>query len=825
MGLRVPISWLNDYVKTSETAALAERLTLAGLEIETIEALGQHWHERLVVGEILTVVPHPQAERLSLVSLNCGTGATLEVVCGAANIRAYENQPLPPSLKVPLALPGSVLVDAHGGENFTVNATTIRGVASQGVLCSEKELGLSENHEGVMLLPAEAETGGSLKAILGDEILHFDIKGGFSHLLSIYGIAREAAALTGERLHREVMEGLEPPPNKKMPHPPFVKLEIAARQYCSRYSALLIEGVTVRPSPFWMQQRLLRAGMRPINNIVDITNYVMLEMGQPLHAFDYDLLKERQNHGTPTICVRCAHAGETMQTLDGVERLLDEQMMLITDSQGPIAIAGVMGGLSTEVSEATTNILLEAANFEFLNNRRTAQLLKLHTEASERFGKRLDPEWTLATALRAAQLMVEQGGGRLHDICGDLYAEKQKPITLDLKPQYVQRLLGIEISPQQIMEILETLEFQVAPGDPLQVTVPSHRMDVTLPADLVEEIARIYGYNHMAGTLMKDEMPPFQPNAQQTGTEKIRDLLVSIGLDEIITYSIVDLKGEAAVCLEESIDPTHYIGLKNPLSAERTHMRRSLLPGLLKTAQKNLRSQERVAIFEIGNLYHPKTGALLPEESPRLTLLMTGARTLASWENSTAPAFLDFYDIKGVMAALLQGLHVKEPLWQKQAGAAFHPGRCAEILMEGHCVGQVGELHPKIRQRFDLPEQPVCLADLDLQSLLAGWNQEYAMQEVSIYEPIYEDFAFVVDESVPAGEVAALILETGHPLLEKLQLFDVFRGERVGANKKSLAYALTYQSYDRTLTDADIKPIREKIIQQLKHKLDAELRV
>lgn len=826
MGLRVPISWLNDYVKTSNTETLAERLTLAGLEIEMVEVLGQHWEETLVAGEILAVAPHPNADRLSLVSVNAGTGTPLDVVCGAENIRAYENQSLPAPLKVPLALPGAVLMEAHGdeGQSFKVKGTKIRGVASQGVLCSEKELGLSEEHEGVMLLPQEAPAGSSLKALLGDEILHFDIKGGFSHLLSIYGIAREAAALTGAPLQREVMAGLEPSTEKTSPHPPFVKLEIEARRYCSRYSALLIEGVKVAPSPFWMQQRLLRAGMRPINNIVDITNYVMLEMGQPLHAFDYDLLRQRQNGEPPTLCVRCAHPGETMKTLDGVERNLDEQMMLITDGQGAIAIAGVMGGMETEVSESTTRILLEAANFEFLNNRRTAQLLKLPTEASERFGKRLDPEWTLATALRAAQLMAEHAGGTLHEVYGDLYVEKQKAISIDLKPQYVHRLLGIELSPQEIIQILEKLEFQVTPGDPLQVKVPSHRMDVTLAADLVEEIARIYGYNKMAGTLMKDEMPPFHPNAQQAGTETIRDLLVRIGLDEIITYSIVDLKGEAAVRLNESIDPAHYIGLKNPLSADRTHMRRSLLPGLLKTAQKNLRSQERVAIFEIGSLYRPKAGQLLPEEPQRLTLLMTGARTLASWKNNPAPESMDFYDIKGVVQSLLAGLHVQDIQWRKQSGEAFHPGRCAEVWVNGHAVGLVGELHPKIRQRFDLPEQSICLADLDLQGLLACWNQEYSMQELSIYEPIYEDFAFVVEESVAAGEVASLILESGHPLLEKIELFDVFRGERVGVHKKSLAYALTYQSHDRTLTDQDIKPIREKIIGQLKEKLNAELR-
>lgn len=828
MDLKVPISWLNDYVTTSDTEAVAERLTLAGLEIERVETIGQQWEkERVLVGEILAVRPHPNADRLSLVTVNYGQTATIEVVCGAPNIRAYENQVLSTPLKIPLALPGAIVVEAHGDDtkNFKVKASKIRGVPSAGVLCSEKELGLSEDHEGVMILPKDTTVGVALKELLGDEILHFDIKGGFSHLLAIYGIARETAALTERPLNRKILQGLQHPVAQIEAQPPFVKLAIEAPQYCSRYSALLIEGVAIAPSPFWMQQRLLRAGMRPLNNIVDITNYVMLEMGQPLHAFDYDLLKERAGGEQPTICVRCAKPGETMKTLDGVARTFDEQILLITDSQGPIGIAGVMGGANTEVSEKTTNILLEAANFEFLNNRRTSQVLKLPTEASERFGKRLDAELTLATAVRAAQLMVAHGGGTLHPIYGDLYVKKQETLSIDLHPQEVHRLLGIELPPEKIMQILEKLEFAVTPGDKLQVTVPSHRMDVTMAADLVEEVARVYGYNAMQGTLMEDEIPHFHPNPQRSGTEKIRDLLVRLGLDEIITYSIIDLKEEAAICLDDAFDPSQYVGLKNPLSAERTHLRRSLLPGALSTAHKNLRFQDRVAIFEVGSLYHPKAGVLLPEEPQHLSLLMTGNRHSASWMNGHKREQIDFYDLKGVVSSLLKGLHIQSVVWEKKSATVFHPGRCAEILVADKSLGFVGELHPQIRQRFALPEQPVCIADLDLQAILACWDQEYVMIELSIYEPIYEDLAFVVDESIAAAEVESLILQTGRPLLEKLKLFDVFRGERVGANKKSLAYALTYQSYDRTLTDQEVAPIREKIIRQLKKELNAELRV
>ena len=418
MGLSVPVSWLNDYVATSDPNALAERLTLAGLEIEMVDTIGAHWEENLfLIAEILEVLPHPNADQLSLVKVNYGPTEQLQVVCGAPNLRRYENKEFPKPLKGALALPGAVLVESHGEEEktFVLKPARIRGVLSEGVLCSEKELGLSDDHEGVILFSEdELPVGASLKTSLGDTIFHFDIKGGFSHLLAMFGIAREVAALTETPLNQDILKKLSLPTvssdrsgrtsqtNEIAEHPSFVKLEIENSDLCGRYSGLLIDGVRVGPSPFWIRQRLLRAGMRPINNIVDITNYVMLEMGQPLHAFDYDLLKERAEGRQPMIRVRRAQSGERMTTLDGVEHEFDDQMLLITDAKGPVAIAGILGGTETEVSSTTKRILLESANFEFLNNRRTCQLLKLRTEASERFGKRLDPELTLKAAVRAA---------------------------------------------------------------------------------------------------------------------------------------------------------------------------------------------------------------------------------------------------------------------------------------------------------------------------------------------------------------------------------------------------------------------------------------
>jgi len=463
MALQTPLSWLQDFVELNQSPDdLAERLTTAGLEVETIEKIGVNWGEFCVVGQIKKIRKHPNADALHLVDVEFGADKPITLVTGAPNIHEMGNSIPEPAPKVALALTGAMLIDAYHEDRTLkkLKPAKIRGIASEGMLCSELELGLSEEHEGILILPDDAPVGTLLQDFLGDTILHFDIKGGFSHLLSMLGVAREIAALTGQKLDKSVMPDLSR--TAVLEQPPFVELEIKDPDICPRYTALLIRNVKIGPSPFWMQQRLLRIGMRPINNIVDITNYVMLELGQPLHAFDYDKLIERTNGETPKIIVRRANKGETLLTLDDVERKLDSEMLMITDSAGLIAIAGVMGGGDSEVTKTTTNVLLESANFEFLNNRRTSQVLKLRTEASERFGKQIDPEGTLEAALRAALLMVENGSGTLEKIAGDLYPRPKETVSLELDPFYVERLLGIKISADQISEILNSLEFKVS---------------------------------------------------------------------------------------------------------------------------------------------------------------------------------------------------------------------------------------------------------------------------------------------------------------------------------------------------------------------------
>ena len=889
--MRVPLSWLKDYVDIPiPIPQLAERLTLAGLEVETVTYIGLPgaelpWEpDKIVVGELRAVHPHPNADRLVLAEVEYGGPAPEVVVTGAPGLLARRGQ-TDLHIKVAFALEGAHLYDGHapGFQVMKLKATKIRGVPSRAMVCSEKELGLSDQHEDIIYLPDDAPVGVPLVDYLGDAVLEFDIKGPFAHLYSVFGVAREVAALLDVPLRNDPRRAAASHPVTITPTPDYIVLEIADPDLCPRYSAVFIGGVRVGPSPFWMQMRLRLAGMRPINNIVDITNYVMLELGQPLHAFDYHRLRPRPGEDRPAIIVRRARPGEQMTTLDGVLRTFDGEMLLITDGGGPVAVAGVMGGLESEITEATTDILLESANFHFLSIRRTARLLGLTSEASQRFGRQVDPELTVPAALRAALLMTELAGGTVAPSVGDLYPGRQVPRTVELDPADVTRILGVEIPPDDIVRILTALEFTVHPTPspttnppttnlPIyQITIPSHRPDVTRPVDLVEEIGRIWGYDRFPPTLLQDELPPQRPNVRLECAERVRDLLVGCGLDEVITYSLVDIADEGRLRPQgPPPDPSRYLRLKNPLSADRAYLRQTLLPSLLRTLRDNLRFQERVAIFEIGAVYLPVDGELLPDEPLRLGIVMTGPREPRSWlpDRQTTP--LGFYDLKGVVEALLAGLGLSgtferparnEPRsaaeWRdadseprsesvcseprsaaewRDAGSeprsaaewriidAFHPGRCAQVSVNGTFLGVMGELHPLVREAFDLPQQIVAALEFDMEALIGLWGAPRRMTPISLHPPVYEDLSVVVDEETPAVRVRDLIAQTGAPLLRSVVLFDVYRGEQIGPGKKSLAYRLTYQADDRTLTDQDVARVREKIIRRLEREIGATIR-
>ncbi|MDY6876252.1 MAG: phenylalanine--tRNA ligase subunit beta [Chloroflexota bacterium] len=833
--MKVPLSWLKEYVDiTVPIPELAERLTLAGLEVETIEYIGLPgaelpWDaEKIVVGELRAVRFHPDADRLVMAEVEYGGPGTEVVVAGPPSLLEMRGQS-DLHLKVAFAMEGARLYDGHakGWRVRKLKRTKIRGVPSRAMVCSEKELGLSDEHADIIYLPDDAPVGMPLVEYLGDAVLEFDIKGPFAHLYSVFGVAREVAALLGVPLRRDVREVLERHPAELTPTPDFLALEITDPDLCPRYSAALIQDVKVGTSPFWMQMRLRRAGMRPINNVVDATNYVMLEVGQPLHAFDYHLLRSRPGDDRPAIIVRRAHPGEQMATLDGELRTFDEEMLLITDGGGPVAVAGVMGGLESEVTEATTDVLLESANFHFLNIRRTSRLLGLTSDASQRFGRRVDMELTVKAAARAAHLMADLGGGAVAPVVGDLYPGRQPQRVIELDPAYVTRILGIEVPTDEIVRTLTSLEFQVtfSSSTHLLITIPSHRPDVTLPVDLAEEVGRIWGYDRFPTTLMRDELPPQRANLRLEGADRVRDLLIGCGLDEVITYSMVDIEDEGNLWPQDSqFDLGNYLRVRNPLSVERAYLRQTLLPSLLSTTRENLRFLDRVSIFEIGAVYLPVEGQTLPDEPQRLGIMTTGSRDARSWMAGQDRTPVDFYDLKGVVEILLTGLGL-QGTFEPGKHPAFHPGRCAQVSVGDDIVGVMGELHPLVRGSFDLPAQPVCALEFDLDRLLAAWGAApWRMASISVHPPVYEDLAVVVDEDVPAVRVRDLIAQTGSALVRSVVLFDVYRGEQVGVGKKSLAYRLTYQADDRTLTDREVAKLRGKIVRRLERELGATLR-
>jgi phenylalanyl-tRNA synthetase beta chain len=845
--MKVPLSWLKDYVDiTVPLDELVERLTLAGLEVAAVEQIGDWWdRERIVVGEVVEVRPHPDADRLVLVDVAYGgdAGEVEPCVTGAPNLFPYKGMGTV-SLKVAFAMEGAELYDGHkeGFVKTRLKRTKIRGVPSRAMVCSEKELGISEEHEGILFLPDDAPVGLALADYMGDTVLDLDLTPNLARCFNMIGVAREVAALTGVPLRYSSTDWQADGP----PAADLARIEIEDPDLCARYIGTIIRDVEIGPSPQWMQDRVRRAGMRPISNIVDITNYVMLEWGQPLHAFDYDKLAARVGGGVPTIIVRRARPGETLTTLDGVHRVFTGDDLLICDTEGPVAVAGVMGGFDTEIDEQTRNILLEAANFDFVSVRRTTQALRLPSEASARFGRGIHPALAEPAARRASELMRVLAGGTIARGLVDAYPAPPEPVVIDLTTAEVERNLGIRLSLEQIVAILESLEFQVEVGSAtgnvqsVRVTVPDHRRDCTYPADLIEELARIYGYDRIPVTEMADRLPPQRANRDLELEEEVRDLLVGCGLQEVVTYSLTTLAREAALDPAGGDLPAgSYVVIANPITQERSVMRRSLLSTVLETAAANLRFRDRVEIFEMGKVFLLEPGGELPDEPRHLSIVMTGPRDERHWlarEEAGGPAegaqSPDYFDLKGVVETLLDRLHVSGAVYEPATNPTFQPGRTARLRVgdpragsaEATEIGILGELHLAVRDAFGLPNQRVAAAELDLEALLAQVPSTWRVEAVPAYPAVLQDLAVVVDEGVPAAVVQDLIAATGGFLLKEVRLFDVYRGDPVPEGKKSLAYALTFQAPDKTLRDAVVAKQVQRIVGRLQKELGVELR-
>ena len=853
--MKIPWSWVREFVDPQDSLLdVAWRLTLGGLEVKEIrfvglplpsEPSGLHgstadrretsinglgWDpEKIVVGEIREVMPHPNADRLVLCRLYDGQDEHT-VLTGAPNLfELKERGPLEPPLKVAFAKEGARLYDGHesGWKEMTLTRAKIRGVESYSMVCSEKELGISEDHEGIIVLDADAPVGQPLVDYMGDAVLDIEITPNIARDANILGVAREVAALTGTELK-------EPSFDVDWDGPDIAgraSLEIRDPELNPRFVLGLIEGIEIKSSPYWVQRRLRLAGMRPINNIVDATNYAMLEIGEPLHAFDYDVLVQRAGGEAPHILTRRAEAGEELTTLDGVDRKLDDFTVLVADTAGSLSIAGVMGGLESEVSETTTRVLLEGAAWNFINIRRTLASQKMSSEAAYRFSRGVHPAMAERGVRSGLGLMKRLAGGKIAQGLVDDYPLPPEPVQVEIGSEDVRRWIGIDLSVEEIAEILARLEFslEVLDGNRLRVTSPDHRLDIgqgTIGrADLMEEIARIYGYDRIPETLLSDPLPPQLRNRPYELEESLRDLLVDLGLQEVVTYRMTTPEREALSRSPGSpADGRAYVELANPISNELTVMRHELLPSVLGVLQANRNVRDRIRIFELGPVFIPVDGDPLPDEPNRLAIAMTGPRTTGGWAESSEPSRMDFFDIKGVVAAVFEGMHLEGIEYRPAEGSSFHPVKSAEILLDGERVGMLGEVHPLVAANYDLAEWPVVAADLDVEAFLKRIPERFILQPIPAYPPVLEDLALVVDGDVPAVTVERTIRAAGGDLVAGVRLFDLYEGEQIPPGKKSLAYSVVYQAADRTLTDDEVGEVRNKIIRAVEEELGGELR-
>jgi phenylalanyl-tRNA synthetase beta chain len=801
--MRVPLKWLREYVDlATPLKEVAHRLTMAGLEVTGIERTGSDW-EQVVVGEVLEVRPHPDADRLRLVTVHDGA-SRYEVVCGASNVARGQ--------KIAYASLGASLIDASTGEPRKLKKAKIRGVVSEGMVCSERELGLSDEHEGILVLSAEAPVGRPLAEILGDTVLVIDMKPNRADGLSILGVARDVAALTGT----SVREPDSTFPAKGAGIEGRAGAEIADPDLCPRFTLALVEGIQIGPSPSWMQERLLAAGMRPINNVVDITNYVMLELGQPIHAFDYDTIAHHR------IIVRRARPGETLVTLDGKERTFERGELLITDPSGPIAVAGVMGGLATEVTEKTRNVLLEVANFNPVSIRRTAAALKLPSEASRRFAWGVAPELAPIASRRATKLLVEHAGGIAAEGLVDVYPVKSEPVTVSLSRKRVPQVLGIDPPEKTIVESLKALGFEVksepANRERLLVGVPYWRRDVRIPDDVVEEVARMIGYDRIPVEPLAGRVPPRVVQPLRELRERLKDWLVDAGMQEVITYPLTSIDVLSRVVPREVLESSPPLAVVNPLNVGQERLRTSLRASVLDVAARNLRlGRARIAIFEAARVYLPM-GSDLPDERERIVGVVSGPR-LDRWGNPTAES-ADFFDSKAYVQQIFDRSGV-EVSYAPSEEYGLLGGRSAELRVGGGSVGVVGQVHPKTAEAFGLTED-VYLFEIRLEDLLAHVKPVPHYRALAKFPAVVEDLAVIVSRDTAAASLVEEIL--AHPLASSASVFDEYQGESIPAGKKSLALSIAYQAPDRTLTDVDVKKAREKIVSRLSAKFGAELR-
>lgn len=802
--MKISLKWLADYVELPVSVEeLRRRLTMSGLEVEAVERPGEGL-QGVVVAQVLESTKHPNADKLSVTKVSTGAGAPLQVVCGAKNYQVGD--------KVPLATVGAVL---PGGTQ--IKRAQLRGVDSVGMLCSARELGLSEDHAGLWILDPATPLGQPIATALGLDDVAFEVNvtPNRADALSHLGIAREVATLFGTPLKQPAVALKE----SGAPASAKIAIRIDDPERCWRYAARVIEGLTVKPAPGWMQQRLKTCGVRSINNLVDVTNYVMLESGQPLHAFDLDELAGAQ------IVVRTAKPSETLTTLDGKQRALTTEDLLICDRDQGQVLAGVMGGAKSEVTAKTTRVLLECATFQPATVRRSSKRHALHTESSHRFERGTDVSAVPGVLDRAAALLAELGGGTVLAGRVDVYPQPKAPRKVTLRTQRVAEVLGAEVPGAECHRILGALGFRKLTGDEKAASfeVPPARVDVSLEEDLIEEIARIRGYEAIPAALPRGlgQLGPERPAA--IVERKLRTALAGQGLDEAVNYSFV-----AQAELEAFQAQGGAIPVANPISAEQAVLRTTLLPSLVANVIRGVRHQATgVRLYELARSYRPdaqggKGATPVARETLEVAGVLWGVRDgQKSWTGKDAAC--DFYDAKAAVEAMLGALHLDGVSFEPLESPWYHPRAAAKVLRGGQVLGTLGELHPRAAKRLEAPAG-VFLFQLEVEALIAAAALVPQARPLSKFPSVLRDLAVVVPAELASEAVRAVILEVGKPLVEEARVFDVYSGPQLGEGRKNVAYALRYAAADRTLTDAEVSEAHARIVAEVTKRLGGALR-
>jgi phenylalanyl-tRNA synthetase beta chain len=815
--MKLTLNWLKQYIDFDWSPdELAERLTMLGLEVEGVQKLAGEF-EGIVVAQVITRDKHPNADKLTVCRVHDGKGER-QIVCGAQNFK--------PGDKVPLIQPGASLPAKPGEQPFTVKVGKIRGVESFGMMCSGRELGLSDDHEGLFILREDAKVGQPFAEYLGraagDVVYDLETTPNRPDWNSLIGIAREIAALTGRPLKLPELTVATGPmsvvgadPHTLIDH--WVAVKVYEPELCPRYTARVVRGVKVGPSPDWLRGTLEKVGVRSINNVVDVTNYVMLEVGQPLHAFDYHLLQGIDG-GQPAIVVRRASEGERFTTLDGVARTLTNEMLLIADENKGIALAGIMGGQNTEINETTRDVLIESASFKPTNIRRTSKALSLRSESSYRFERGCDPNIVDWASRRAAQLILQTAGGELVPGVVDAYPQPIEPRQVSLRHAKVGQLLGVEISAADNVRHLTALGLEVVgqSNDACTFRVPTFRVDLKRETDLIEEILRLHGVEKVPATPPRGAIGANPFDAVYDEISEARRILTGLGLSEA--------QGQTLVANDECrISNVESVKLANPLSSDMDLLRPSLLPGLLNILRQNIsRKNYDVALFEIGRVFSRVQGQT--REQQRVAIALTGQRHAPFWSGEGREARFDIYDLKGTVEEFLDQFGLRGIVYARQPESTALFLESASITLGGrHALGELGQLLPALAKRYDLRDA-VLLAELDLDQLLARRNTSRSFKPLPACPAIRRDVAMFIPEATTHEAVLNVVKQAKPAHLENVELFDVFRGRNVPPGQKSVAYAFTYRSSERTLTDAEVNTAHEKLVAQFKHALGATVR-